>query len=254
MIQKENTRIYGEYVDIDINQVKTLYSNRAKTHRAVHVDAPVVLSSDAEIENIRRWTEEELKRWFPLFNIDENCSVFEIGFGTGRMTKYITDIAKMYVGIDYVKEFRDTVLKREDITKKESTEFYTTSLVQFVQQNQKKYEKRFNRVFISGGVFMYINDPDLHQTIRNLITLLEDSCLIYISDPIAIKERLTLDTFYSDTIQDNYSAIYRTEEEYMDFFQPLIDAGFQVKISQEFFEHDIKKMEETKQWIFILER
>lgn len=254
MEEQRSTRIYGEPVNIVQEQVKELYANRVETRGQLHVDAPTILSGDTDVKNIELWTQEEMERWFPKFRLDNNCVVFEIGFGTGRMTKYITSQASQYVGIDYVEKFKKVVLNREDIIKTKNTEFYTISLEDFLSREQKQYKGKFNRVFLSGGVFMYINDNELQRSIQLLLNILQDNCVVYISEPIAIEERLTLDAFYSDTIKDTYSAIYRTEEEYMELFKPFMDAGFSLKQSQEFFENDIKHMKETKQWIFILER
>lgn len=101
---------------------------------------------------------------------------------------------------------------------------------------------------------MYINDDVVCECITNLIPLLQDSCIIYISEPIAIEERLTLKSFYSENMKDYYSAIYRTESDYEKIFEPLLKEGFKIKVSEPFFKDDIKKQKETKQWIFILER
>lgn len=254
MENHSKTRIYGKNIETDGDAAKELYSTRAEKSGQVHVDAPTVLSSDANIENIRLWTEEELRRWFPLFGLSARDKVFEIGFGTGRMTKYITAAAGEYVGIDYVEPFLKTVLARKDIEKKESTKFYTASLQEFLKGHREEYSAAFNKVFLSGGVFMYINDRELCQCLEGLADMLKPSCLVYISEPVAIFQRLTLDSFYSETIKDDYSAIYRTEEEYREIFRAFTDRGFELEVSQEFFENDIKKMKETKQWIFILKR
>lgn len=48
------TRIYGKNVDIDSNAVKNLYSARSEKNGDRPVDAPTVLSSDTNIENIDR--------------------------------------------------------------------------------------------------------------------------------------------------------------------------------------------------------
>ncbi len=252
--EEASSRIYGDHTEISSESVKSFYDSRAKQNGDAPVDRPVVLCADTNLDNIELWAKEELENWFPMFRLDENSQVFEIGFGTGRMTRYITNTAKEYVGVDYVEQFAKTVSEREDIVKKENTRFYTASLEEFLRKNQEVFPKRFNRVFLSGGVFMYINDDVVCECITNLIPLLQDSCIIYISEPIAIEERLTLKSFYSENMKDYYSAIYRTESDYEKIFEPLLKEGFKIKVSEPFFKDDIKKQKETKQWIFILER
>ncbi len=248
------TRIYGENVDIDGSQVKKLYNNRSERNGNRPVDAPTVLCSDTDPGNIEAWTREELERWFPSFRLDGGSVVLEIGFGTGRMSKYITPVAAEYVGIDYAESFYDTFRKREDILKKENTQLFNLSLEQFTEEYQERFRGKFNRVFLSGGVFMYINDRAAKKCVEQLAGMLQKSCIIYVSEPVALEKRLTLNSFYSEAIQDHYSAIYRTVGEYTDLFSPFLEHGFALKTCGEFFENDFKKMKETKQWIFLMER
>lgn len=249
------TRVFGEKQDIDQNEVRRLYESRMdKVQR--HVDAPVVLSSDVNPDYADIWTKRELDTWFPLFELDANSKVFELGFGTGRMTKYITPVAEEYVGIDFVEEFVGLAKSRADIVKKENTRFYCASFSDFLNNSAQLSLPKFNRFFLSGGVFMYMNDGEIQSCMEKLLPLLERSCLVYISEPIAMEERLTLNAFYSENLKDNYSAIYRTQAEYKQLFEPLLKSGFACTISELFFEEkeDIKKQKETRQWIFVLKR
>ena len=248
------TRIYGGNVEIDGSQVKKLYNGRSEKNGNRPVDAPTVLCSDTDIDHIEAWTREELERWFPAFRLDGGSVVLEIGFGTGRMSKDITPVAAEYVGIDYAENFYDTFQKREDILKKENTLLLNMSLEQFTEEYRERFRGKFYRVFLSGGVFMYINDRAAKKCVEQLVGMLQKSCIIYISEPVALERRLTLNAFYSEAIQDHYSAIYRTVGEYTDLFSPFLDKGFALKTCGEFFENDFKKMKETKQWIFLMER
>lgn len=253
-IQYGQKRVYGNKIEIDQAEIKKLYAKRSGKSKTVHVDSPTVLSSDANIENIELWTKEELERWFPLFQLNEDSVVFELGFGTGRMTRFITPMAKQYIGIDYVKEFADIIIDRKDIIRKDNTQFLTMSFEEFLEKGKELQLPQFNRFFLSGGVFMYINDEILYKCLEQLEERLAEHCVIYISEPIAMEERLTLNAFYSDTIEDNYSAIYRTEQEYQEIFEVFYRKGFRLKASESLFKEDIKKQKETKQWIYILER
>lgn len=250
----DKTRVYGVNTEINPEEVKQMYANRANKSKTVHIDAPVVLSSDSALENIELWTSHELEKWFPLMSLNEDSVVFELGFGTGRMTKYIIPIVKQYIGIDYVQEFVDIIEKREDIGKKENTLFFNADFQSFLKKANEMKLPKFTHFFLSGGVFMYMNDAIVEECIEELEKYMSEKSIIYISEPIALKERLTLNSFYSETMKSNYSAIYRTEKEYKSIFEILLKKGFRLKVNEHFFEDDIKKQKETRQWIFILER
>lgn len=246
-------RVYGRLQEINPEEVKSLYAERADKSKTVHVDSPVVLSGDVDVRNIELWTEWELEKWFPMLRLTEDSVVFELGFGTGRMTKYILPEVRQYVGVDYVKEFVDIVQNRNDIEEKENALFLNQDFQEFLRKYDTAKFPIFTHFFISGGVFTYMNDETVRVCMEEMPKMMDENSIIYISEPIAIKERLTLNSFYSEQINHNYSAIYRTEEEYMQLFKPLFKRGYTVKVSELFFEQDIKKQKETRQWIFILE-
>lgn len=247
-------RVYLDEVKIDELSVKELYAKRAKEKKTINIDSPVVLCGDKDIDKIDQWTSFEVENRLHLADFNEKSVVLELGCGTGRISKYITEKVDTYVGIDYVKEFIDIINSREDIYIGEKTYFLNKSFEEIVEGKECPVKEKFNRFIISGGVFMYINDDILQGCINKLESLLDEKCKIYISEPVAIEERLTLNKFYSENIESEYSAIYRTREEYNKIFKNLYDKGFKLRISEEFFFEDIKQRKETKQWIFVLER
>jgi len=249
------TRVYNDHIQIDPENLKDFYKKRAKEKISIDIDAPVVLCGDRDKSKIGAWTTFELENRFPLLSIDRDSVVLEVGCGTGRISKYITSVVDTYVGVDYVKEFIDIVQLREDIEKKESTYFIHSSIQELANGSVTfPVQKNFNRFIISGGVFMYINDDEVKDVLGKLIKRFDKECIIYLSEPIALKERLTLNNFYSEDLENEYSAIYRTEEEYVNIFDILFKEGFELKVSEEFFYDDIKNQKETKQWMFILHR
>ncbi|EJW19851.1 class I SAM-dependent methyltransferase [Paenibacillus alvei] len=249
------SRVYNEQVHIDPESLKDFYQKRAREKISIDIDAPVVLCGDRDKSKIGAWTAFELEHRFPLLNIDSDSVVLEVGCGTGRISKYITSVVNTYVGVDYVKEFIDIIQLREDIKKKESTYFIHSSIQELTNGTvQFPVKKKFNRFIISGGVFMYINDDEVKEVLGELIERFDEECIIYISEPIALEERLTLNNYYSEDLANEYSAIYRTEEEYQEIFDIFYRAGFSSKVSEEFFYDDIKAQKETKQWMFILHR
>ena len=248
-------RIYAEHVQIDYDSMKDFYRKRAVEKISINIDAPVVLCGDKDKSKIESWTSFEIEHRFPLLCLDSNSIVLEVGCGTGRISKYITSIVDTYVGVDYVKEFIDLIQSREDIEKKETTYLVNSSIQELTNETVKfPIQKKFNRFIISGGVLMYINDDELKLALSKLVERFDEECIIYLSEPVALEERLTLDKFYSENLESEYSAIYRTEKEYHDIFNILYKEGFKLKLSEEFFYDDIKAQKETKQWMFILQK
>ena len=67
--------------------------------------------------------------------------------------------------------------------------------------------------------------------------------------------RLTLDRFYSDSLSQDYTAIYRSTREYKGLVgRYFLDNGFVVKEEGELFEEGLRNRKETLDYYFILER
>lgn len=249
-------RIYEDKINIDLNSIKEFYKNRAITKVNIDIDSPVVLCGDKNKDNIKEWTDFEVKNRLDLLQLTKNEDVLEVGCGTGRISKYIIEKSRSYIGIDCVSELIEIAKKRKDILKNKEVKFIEISF-EDIFDNYKKISpenKKFNRFVISGGVLMYMNDDEVSFCLNRLNELLDDKCIIYISEPIAMKKRLTLNKFYSGDLDAEYSAIYRTEEEYMMFFENFYRNNFKLEVNEEFFFNDIKLQKETKQWLFVLSR
>ncbi|WIV18894.1 methyltransferase domain-containing protein [Paenibacillus polygoni] len=248
-------RVYLEKVDIDPESLREFYKKRAIDKVSIDIDAPVVLVGDKDKSKIEEWTKFEIEHRLSHLCLNSSSKVLEFGCGTGRISKYITSIVDLYVGVDYVKEFIDLIQSREDIEKKDTTHFIHSSVQEYASGLDETLPKnKFDRFVISGGVFMYINDEEIKEILDKLILNFEENCIVYLSEPIALNERLTLDKFYSKELKNEYSAIYRTEKEYNEILNILYKEGFELKLSEEFFHEDIKTQTETKQWIFVLKR
>lgn len=248
-------RVYKNKISIDETSIKNFYESRAIEKVDIDIDAPVVLCGDKKKDKIYEWTKFEVENRLKLLNLDQDSRVLELGCGTGSISKFIVNKVKEYIGVDYVKEFIDIINAREDIDTGEKIHFLNLSFDDIIKNpNILPTENKFNRFIISGGVFMYINDEILEYGLNRLVNLLDEECIVYISEPISINERLTLDKFYSENLECEYSAIYRTCNEYDKLFEAFYKENFKLKLNEEFFYNDIKLQKETKQWMFLLER
>lgn len=118
----------------------------------------------------------------------------------------------------------------------------------------KKANRPFDRIII-GGVCMYINDEELEVCFHNLAKLLDEHCVMYLTETVAVEKRLTLDSCPSEALKTTYDVIYRTPEEYNQYYEMLFRAGFNI-VQQDFLPHlnDEEGFSETDRWYTILER
>ena len=76
---------------------------------------------------------------------------------------------------------------------------------------------------------------------------------LYIREPVAIDERLTLDRFYSEELGSDYSAVYRSIPEFQQMFDAyLMSAGFSVKHADWLYSPELSNRVETAQHYWVL--
>lgn len=105
------------------------------------------------------------------------------------------------------------------------------------------------------GALVYLNDEDLENTFKQISEVITDSAIVVIREPIGIDERLTLKQHFSEELEDNYNAIYRTRDEIVASMEKtLFVNGFKIKDEAFLFDKALNNRKETAQYYFVLER
>lgn len=240
---EDKTRIYGARVDIEKTDIKAFYDRRASNHSAGYT---TVLLGDNKPDYAEKWDKTEKDKIMPYLNSDGKKIVLDIGCGIGRWAESLVSSAAMYVGIDFSEEMIKVANKR--FFNYENTYFFNDSF-QGIFENKNINQTKYDIVIITG-VSMYINDVELQDCYEQLYPLLSDDAIVYIEESVAVKERLTLNHIWSENLKDNYDAIYRTREEYLELMKPLLSKCKIVK--EEYFDElDKSEMKETSHWYII---
>lgn len=246
-----NKRVYEEKVEIKHENIRDFYNQRAIKIDNMQCPYTAVLLNDEEPKHASEWNDFEKQYIQPELKIDCNSNVLDIGCGIGRWAETIIPNANYYIGVDYADEMVKTAAKR-NMHPGKGYDFLNLSFQEAV--NKKDYPMKFNRLII-GGVCMYINDKELDTCFQKLDSLLDDSCILYLTETVALEKRLTLDEFYSEALNTNYDVIYRTAKEYQEYYKILMNKGFRVvkegylpKLNSE------EKYKETDRYYTILAR
>jgi len=202
-------RLYGDIEDIDTDAVKEFYNSRASAN--VESDWSIVLLQDKE--NSEKRTAEDNKLFAE--NIDsEGKKIFEIGCGVGRWADFLHDKCDSYLGIDYSDELVDIAIESHGY---DNCKFQVMSAFD-IKIDELLVEPPFDIILISQ-MLMYLNDGDIDNLITEVKKIVSEDKQILVIEPIShLETRLTLKDFYSDELDTNYNAVYRTEKEYMEFF------------------------------------
>ena len=111
-------------------------------------------------------------------------------------------------------------------------------------------------VLLCSGVLIYLNDREAESALAALADVAAPSARILIREPMALTQRLTLSNHFSDELEQEYHAIYRTESELRSMLERrLTPEGFMVLKSADVFDDpELNNRADTRQRWLVLER
>lgn len=244
-------RIKDKVENIDYSETKLFFKKRAEKFQESNPYS-VTMYQDNNAEIVKQRNKKEIEKLLPKLHIEKKSKVLDVACGIGRWADALTDDITEYCGLDFSEELIDIANKRNH---KSKFSYYVCSSNEIVQVLEKNGKDLYNRILIVG-ILMYLNDVDMISTLEQIQRKCEEKTIICIREPIAIEDRLTLKDFFSEELNDNYNAIYRTREELLESINNIfISRGFEIK-EQGFLFDDaaLNNRKETTQYYYILER
>ena len=234
-------RIERDVIDIDEKLTSNFWEKRAR--RGLKLKT-VLLNETLDDEILQKRNNKELDIVKSV--LPENASILDIGCGLGRWADNLKNDIKFYQGIDNSVSLIEIARKRFE--ENDNIEFLNMSASKIIPEN---LNSDFD-VAIITGVMMYINDKDIFGILDYMNRTVDK--FIYIQESICTKEgRLTLDNIYSESLSDNYSAIYRTQEEYENFYKKSL-TNFIIEKTDLLLDNEMSLHEETNARYWILKR
>ena len=242
----DEKRVYGRNVVIDTSHIHEFYEKRA----AIEDASAVLLGNVKSVDEKNKFDREEI---LPKLGITKATRVLDIGCGIGRMAEMVLPRCGFYYGVDFSESMVNATEKVcQGIVSKGGFECRTMSFSDVLEHDPDFFGGKFGAVLVLG-VCVYINDDELRKIFSTLNGLLDDTCTLYFAEPIGLGERLSLVDFPSRELHTDYSAIYRTAEEYTALYAPLLDAGFSI-VEQNYSPRFGETYTDTGRWYTILKR
>jgi SAM-dependent methyltransferase len=235
------TRVVGDRRALDYGTTSAFFEARGR----VAGDNPLTATMYQSADLATRRDAEEKARILPLLSVAAADRVLDLGCGTGRWAEAIAPGVDAYLGIDFSEALLDVARTRAPKA------VFQSMNVAALDATALALPAPFT-VMICSGILIYINDDDIRALFRAISSVAAASCRIYLREPMAVDKRLTLDRHWSDELQDHYSAIYRTRDEYVELFADL--AGFQVRDEGEPFSQELQNRADTRQRYMLLSR
>lgn len=233
------TRVYTDKIEIDNNSTKEFWENRANNINNLQT---VLLGSDKTgIEQNTRNEHEKLIVESVIKQI-QNPRILDIGCGIGRWAENLINQFDSYTGVDFSEGFIN--FASEKFANYSNIKFYNNSILNL---NKEILNSKFNFI-ICTGVLMYINDSNIFNILKAFRRVTPE--YVYIQESISLMDaRLTLNKFESKDLQTNYNAIYRTKQEYEEYFKTN---GFDIIKTDLLLDNKSGAREETNAQYWIL--
>ncbi|MBE6846129.1 MAG: class I SAM-dependent methyltransferase [Ruminococcus sp.] len=217
-------RIYGDKCEIDTLRTKELYNARANNLENMKSPYTSVLLGDQNPEYANKWNIVEKELILPFMQADKTKSALDLGCGIGRWAESLLPLCKSYTGVDFSECMIEEAKKRCGHLMNDASCFVCNSVQGFLREN---YTDRKYDIIIISYVCMYINDSEIECVMKKISEIASKNCVIYFIDTVGVEKRLTLNEIYSEALKSNYSAIYRTVNEYNELYKILEKSGFE---------------------------
>lgn len=239
------SRVYGEKCNLNHDKVKRFFDERSQKK----TDSILSLVMYQDKENVEKRHALDVSALTPLLKLSSVARVFEIGCGVGRWADALHQKIGDYLGIDFASGL--IKIAQENFNYPNCK--YQVMSANSIEQSDLLLPPPYDIVIFSG-ILMYLDDCDVQRLFLKLNNMLKpEFSQILVREPISVlSERVTLDAFYSEGLQSEYSAIYRTEPEMYELFATL--KGFDVMHSGFSYNKVLDTRAETQAKYYILER
>jgi len=176
-----------------------------------------------------------------IISFKKSDTVVDLGAGIGLWSDFFSKkVSKVYL-VEKQEHFITHAKKRINDLMLFNIETVLSDVIDFdIQENSVDY------VFISG-VTIYLSDDVLYVLAKKIFSYLKPNGKLIHRDAYGINERYVVDK-YSDALGLDYSALYRTREEYDNYF--IKKGNFKKKYDQDMYDGGKKspynKWDETR--------
>jgi ubiquinone/menaquinone biosynthesis C-methylase UbiE len=230
-------RVFGEKRTIDYARTMAFFEARAGVAAANSLTA--TMYQDPVLASRRDHAEKQTA----LPQLRSRDRVLDLGCGSGRWAEVIAPAVSAYLGIDFSSGLLEVARARAPEA------VFQQMHIDAVHADTLALPAPFSLV-VCSGILAYVNDSDVLRLFSTISRIAATHSRIYVREPVAKAQRLTLDSCWSEELEAYYSAVYRTRSEYFDLFSAL--EGFYVYRECEPFPRELQNRTETEQRCFFL--
>jgi cyclopropane fatty-acyl-phospholipid synthase-like methyltransferase len=225
----------GAGVSLDAEEIRKFWEQRARRYQDEELVNASNLESDAELARQKHRQEQAVLMDY----VRPQPGQVLLDLGAGHCAWSVT-FARIVEAVDAVEYSEGMVeLARRHI----QAEGAGNVTIHQGPAQEYRPSRTYDTVLLSG-LTIYLNDAELSQLLANIRTYLKDGGRVVLRDGTAKEDPFTINNRYSEELDANYSAHYRTAAQYIDWFA---HHGLTIRRHQDMFEagSPLNKRKET---------
>jgi len=227
------------------NSIRNFWEKRAEISDYKNIESLVNFETNNDLAELK--IKEEIACVSKHFPLDENDILIDLGAGIGQWSFRFAPYVKCVYAVEYIEKFIDIAKKTANDQKLFNIEFIQCVAEDYILLSIA------SKVFISG-LLHYLDDERYTKLLNNLINYTDNSSLVFLREPISVLENeYEIDGKYSESLESEYSTIYRTLKQHTTMFQ---NAGYELQESAPFFRDNspLNKHKETRLFYLIFKK
>lgn len=235
-------RVYKNKINLNKDDLEIFFKGRGNRLKKDPLTAVLYQDNNPKLAHQRDQFEKE--KILPLLKLTRDDKVLDIACGIGRWVDVLHEQVELYTGIDFQSEFIHYARNKYKEYSNISFLVLDATMISPDTLGRSDYTK-----VLIGGLLLYLNDNQIAHLFESLVDVTSVDALVYLREPIAIDDRLSLKKNWSEDLNQNYSAVYRTREEILSLIK-----GFVVSKEDNMYENNLNNRKETKQYYFLLKK
>jgi SAM-dependent methyltransferase len=226
---------------LDKDKVKRFWDDRASVYQSVGFESLANLEQDKQRLELK--IDQEVQKIFEWLGNIAGQKILDLGAGTGQWSiRFSQRGSSSVTAVEYSQSMADIGMKEAAGRDIDNIKYVVLPAEDYVAPTP------YDLVFISG-LLLYLNDDQATKLVQNLRQSCESNTIVLLRDATGIMGRHEINDLHSEHLQSNYSATYRTRQQYVDLFAA---AGFSVVRDENMFEEGspLNKYPETRLRIY----
>jgi cyclopropane fatty-acyl-phospholipid synthase-like methyltransferase len=236
---------------LDRQAVVEFFEQRAaKAGTLGPVRAVIYQDKDPDLAERRDVAEKALL--LPKMRLSDHHRVLDVGCGTGRWAQALVPHCGTYHGADVSPGL---IRIAEQSYEGEPKARFSVSAADSLSLEALSESEPFDRI-LCAGVLMYLNDDEALHALEAIGRMAAPEALLVLREPLGTDLRLTITEHFSEDMEQNYNAVYRSEAELIDMVDRTLGVnGFRVEDRGDVYsDPSLNNRVDTKQRWFVVAR